>query len=91
MLQEEDIDTIPTLKYSSSSTFSAGSVKEEPLQSATTASLEKGEHENLEVMEDKAEIPALPEKRGSSLSRYLERETQLHSILLPLLILIVCR
>ena len=77
------------LTYSSSSSSSTVSVKNEALQPTTTTSLDQVE-KGVEGVE-KAESPALPEKRGSSLSRYLEREEQLHCIFTPSLIAFTCR
>ena len=83
MQQEEGIDTLTYSSFSSSSTISVKNA----LHPTSLAQVEKG----VEVVEEKAESPPLPDKQGSSLSRYLEREEQLHGIFTHTLISFTCR
>lgn len=75
MPQEDVTGTLPTLTFSSSSS-SANSARNESLRLATTTSLEKADETQLgvNVVVEKGELAALPDKRGTSISRYLERE-----------------
>lgn len=67
-------DTIATLPYSSSSSSTTGSLNDEPTSSTTTTSLKKVPSHTVEVVDEKVEIAPIPDKTGSTLSRYLQRE-----------------